>query len=173
MNKSARRYVFCTAGKTWQILDLALWCENVHRTHITSLVFEYNLFIFKSFNVYSKKTIKLWHLTWYSITAGTLDLPTSLIIFVSVQTLMFLLSRLTHYAATMNNKRFKTQQTSVKTAIYTAVKTSPPNILQRERTHGKQHMLTLPFAHNHTSLHFWSYRYHNSLRFAKTYSRPL
>lgn len=29
------------------------------------------------------------------------------------------------------------------------MKTSPPNILQRKRTHGKQCMLILPFAHNH------------------------
>ena len=39
MNESARRCVFCTVSKTWQIWTSALWCENVHRTHIISLVF--------------------------------------------------------------------------------------------------------------------------------------
>ena len=33
---------------------------------------------FESFNVYGKQTIKFWKLTWFSITAGALDLLTSL-----------------------------------------------------------------------------------------------
>ena len=37
MNKSARRCVFCTVSANW---TSALWCGNVHRTHIISLVFE-------------------------------------------------------------------------------------------------------------------------------------
>ena len=50
MNKSARRCVFCSVSKTisplltmvkHDKLDSALWCENVRRTHIISLVFEY------------------------------------------------------------------------------------------------------------------------------------
>ena len=33
---------------------------------------------FETFNVYGKQTIKFWKLTWFSITAGALDLLTSL-----------------------------------------------------------------------------------------------
>ena len=52
---------------------------------------------------------------------------------------MFLLSRLTQYAAIKGNEREKKTVTSVKTAIYTSVKTSPTNILQRERTQKTVH----------------------------------
>ena len=82
--------------------------------------------------------------------------------------LMPMLFRLTHYTAINDNKSKRTLATRVKTAIYTAVKTSPPNSLQRER----QRMLIFPFAHNHNSLRLWSDRYHNSLRFARTFPRP-
>ena len=34
-------------------------------------------------------------------------------------------------------------------------------------------ILILPFAHNHSSMRLWSYRYHNSLRFANTCSRRM
>ena len=50
--------------------------------------------------------------------------------------------------------------------------------LQRKDAREREHkirlcILILPFAHNYNSLRLWSYRYHNSLRFAKTCSRPL
>ena len=74
-----------------------------------------------------------------------------------VRRLMLLLSRLTHYAAIKDNKNVKIRATSVKT-IYTAVKTSPSNILWHAGTHGKQRMLVFPFAYNYNSLRLWFYQ---------------
>ena len=66
--------------------------------------------------------------------------------------LMLLLSRLTHYAAIKENKSVKNPAKRVKTAVYTAVKATPLNTLQRKRTHGKQRMLCFSSAYNHNSL---------------------
>ena len=115
--------------------------------------------------------IKFWKLTCFSFTACSIDLH--VLIFSIYVRLMFLLSRLTRNPAIKDGKSVKKPTTtSVKTAFYTAVNTSSWNILQCERTHGKQHMPIFPFVHDQNSFHLWSYHYHNSWHFAKMFPCP-
>ena len=73
---------------------------------------------------------------------------------------MLLLSRLTHYAAVKYNKRNKCENSSLH---------SYQNLTSEHSSTRENKEKT---AHNHNSLRLLSYRYHNSLGFVKTLSKP-